>query len=100
MRLPLGAVQSAEKEPMNGIHDMGGMTTFGPVPRDETSPFHAEWEKRFAGLMRNVPEHLFYGDEFRHAIERLDPAVYLSATYYERWLGAVERLLIEKGVIA
>lgn len=84
---------------MNGIHDMGGMTTFGPVPRNETNSFHAEWEKRLAGFARNMPEHLYYDDEFRHAIERLDPAVYLSVTYYERWLAGLERLFLEKGII-
>lgn len=84
---------------MNGIHDMGGMTTFGPVPRHETSPFHAEWEKRLGGIGRNVPDRYFYQDEFRHSIERLDPAVYLSVTYYERWLAGLERLFLEKGVI-
>lgn len=85
---------------MNGIHDMGGMTTFGPVPRDDTSPFHAEWEKRLAGIGRSVSDRLFHSDEFRHAIERLDPAVYLSTTYYERWLAGLERLFIEKGIVA
>jgi nitrile hydratase beta subunit len=84
---------------MNGIHDMGGMTTFGPVPREETSPFHAEWEKRLAGIARNTPESLYSTDEFRDAIERLDPVVYLSVTYYERWLAALERLFVEKGII-
>ena len=84
---------------MNGIHDMGGMTTFGPVPRDHTSPFHAEWEKRLGGIGRIVPDRLFHLDEFRHAIERLDPAVYLSTTYYERWLAGLERLFVEKGII-
>lgn len=85
---------------MNGIHDMGGMTTFGPVPRDETSPFHAEWEKRLAGINRSVPDRAYNTDEFRYALERLDPVVYLSATYYERWLAALERMFIEKGIIA
>lgn len=84
---------------MNGIHDMGGMTTFGPVLREETSPFHAEWEKRLAGIGRNVSDRLFPSDEFRHAIERLDPSVYLSTTYYERWLAGLERLFVEKGLI-
>jgi nitrile hydratase subunit beta len=84
---------------MNGIHDIGGMATFGPVPRDETSPFHAEWEKRLAGIGRNVSDRLVRTDEFRYAVERLDPAVYLSVTYYERWLTGLERLFVEKGFI-
>ena len=84
---------------MNGIHDMGGMTTFGPVPREDATPFHAEWEKRLAGIGRTVSDRLFPSDEFRHAIERLDPAVYLSTTYYERWLAAFESLLVERGFV-
>ena len=32
---------------MNGIHDMGGMHGFGPVPREKDEPvFHAPWEGR------------------------------------------------------
>jgi hypothetical protein len=27
---------------MNGIHDMGGMHGFGPVPVDDDARFHAE----------------------------------------------------------
>ena len=36
-------------------------------------------------------------DESRYAIERMDPADYLSSSYYERWLDARLRILIEKG---
>ena len=46
-----------------------------------------------------MSDRLFPSDEFRHAIERLDPAVYLSTTYYERWLAGLERLFVEKGMI-
>jgi nitrile hydratase len=37
----------------------------------------------------------FNADEFRHAIERLDPVAYLTEGYYARWLGAVELLVHE-----
>jgi nitrile hydratase len=37
-------------------------------------------------------------DELRDAIERLPPERYLTASYYERWLGAIEMLVAEKGV--
>lgn len=84
---------------MNGIHDMGGMTDFGPVPTDAASPFHADWEKHVAAINRAVPEALYTTDEFRDALERLDPIVYLSSTYYERWLAGLERLFLQKGII-
>ena len=85
---------------MNGIHDMGGMTDFGPVRPEPGEPlFHADWEARVVGLVRNIIDRRYNWDEFRFAIERLDPVVYLSAGYYERWLTALERYLLEKGVL-
>jgi nitrile hydratase beta subunit len=35
----------------------------------------------------------------RHAIERIPPAGYLASSYYERWMRAVQTLLVEKGVL-
>jgi len=81
---------------------MGGQTGFGPIPISPDEPgFQADWEARVAALstalMRNGT---FGGDEFRDAIERLPPAGYLAASYYERWLGALELLLAEKKLLA
>jgi nitrile hydratase len=42
---------------------------------------------------------LYNLDEFRQAIERIPPARYLESGYYERWLTALEALLVEKGVV-
>ena len=86
---------------MNGIHDLGGMHGLGPVTRELNEPiFHAEWEKRVFGLFFA----LFGGghinvDEFRHGIERMDPAHYLLGSYYEHWLATYETLLNEKGIV-
>ena len=85
---------------MNGVHDMGGMDGFGPVVHEQNEPvFHAEWERRAYALvsvaMRAAKVNV---DEFRHAIERIPPARYLASSYYERWLAAVETLLVEHGV--
>jgi nitrile hydratase len=38
-------------------------------------------------------------DEFRHGIERMDPAHYLASGYYEHWLDGIARVLVEKGVV-
>ncbi|HVB79490.1 MAG TPA: nitrile hydratase subunit beta [Candidatus Binataceae bacterium] len=86
---------------MNGVHDLGGMHGFGPVIREQDEPvFHSEWEKRvFAMTLTAMGRRVCNVDEFRRAIERMPPARYLAATYYEKWLHAVESLLIEKGVI-
>ena len=80
---------------------MGGQTGFGPVPASEGDepPFAADWEARVYALAAVLRERgLFNGDELRDAIERLPPEVYLGASYYERWLAAIEMLVAEKGV--
>jgi nitrile hydratase len=73
------------------------MHGFGPVPEDDAQ-FHAEWERAVYGMDKIAKaEGTFNIDEKRHAIERMDPAEYLGATYFERWLDGLERLLVEKG---
>ena len=85
---------------MNGVHDMGGMTCFGPILREENEPlFHAPWERRVFSMMMLAMGQVDTLDAFRHAIERMDPAHYLSSTYYEHWLAALETLAIEKGLL-
>ena len=86
---------------------MGGQTGFGPVPVGEdggpppTSPFFgADWEARGYALATMLRRRgVFNSDELRDAIERLPPEQYLAASYYERWLGAIEVLVAEKGAI-
>ena len=65
---------------MNGIHDLGGMHGFGAVTRERDEPvFHAAWERRVFGLFAPAfAAGLFCVDEFRHAIERMGAAAYLS----------------------
>jgi nitrile hydratase len=38
-------------------------------------------------------------DEYRHAIERMEPRHYLTASYYERSLTGLATLLVEKGIL-
>ncbi len=86
---------------MNGVHDMGGMDGFGPVVREQNEPvFHAAWEGRVCALAAAaIRVARINGDEFRHAIERIVPARYLASSYYERWLAAVETLLVERRIV-
>src|SRR4029453_6124114 len=86
---------------VNGVHDMGGMHGFGPIePRQNEAAFHADWEKRVPGITtaaaRGGGVNL---DQFRYGIERMRPAHYLSASYYERHLFTAELNLVEKGVL-
>ena len=85
---------------MNGIHDMGGMTCFGPVQRESNEPvFHAEWERRVFAL--NIAGLVFMGplDRARHAIERMDPVEYLSTSYYEHWLAGLRTMATDLGFL-
>ena len=86
---------------MDGVHDLGGMQGFGPVEREAGEPpFHAPWEAAVLAMMRAAGSRgLFNIDEFRHGIERMAPADYLAASYYEKWLDGISRLLVEKGVV-
>jgi nitrile hydratase beta subunit len=86
---------------MDGIHDLGGRQGFGRVRHSPTAPaFHAEWEKRVNALYSlAVKVGVFNMDEYRHAIERMEPRHYLSASYYERSLTSLATLLVEKGLV-
>jgi nitrile hydratase subunit beta len=95
---------------MSRAHDIGGQTGFGPVlpvesPRQEAAaasgngagdggqPFAADWEARVYALNAVLRRRGVYStDQMRDAIERIPPGEYLSASYYERWLLAIETL--------
>ncbi len=86
---------------MDGVHDLGGRQGFGPVnPEGMRESFHESWEKKINAISgRMVGLHIYNMDEYRHAIERMDPRHYVSATYFERVFTAAATLLVEKGVI-
>lgn len=84
---------------MNGPHDLGGFQGFGPVNPERDEPyFHAEWEKRALGVVLSAGAMGHWTiDESRHARENIPPADYLSASYYEIWIRALEVLLERHG---
>jgi len=86
---------------MDGVHDLGGRQGFGPVRyTHDAAAFHARWEVRVNALYAQaVRAGLFNMDEYRHAIERMDPRHYLSASYYERSLTSLATLCVEKGIV-
>jgi nitrile hydratase len=86
---------------VDGVHDLGGMHGFGPVERERDEPvFHASWEAAVLAMQRAATVRGLYNiDEFRHSIERMAPAGYLRATYYEKWLDGITRLCVEKGLV-
>ncbi len=87
---------------MDGIYDLGGVAGFGAVEVEADEPtFHEPWEATAfrinlasIGFLR-----AYNADEYRHAIERMQPVHYLQARYYERVLTGATTLLVEKGVL-
>jgi nitrile hydratase len=87
---------------MDGVHDMGGMHGFGRVvqPGGEL-PYHERWEPRvFAIHLLLGLERLGAGPGGRAVREEMDPAHYLAASYYERWLYSAEQRLLRRRTIA
>ena len=87
---------------MDGMHDLGGTARLRPCPLHAQCP----------GVPRSLGEcgstrsmrcavrlGIFNMDEYRHAIERMEPRHYLSASYYERSLTSLATLCVEKGIL-
>ncbi len=68
------------------------------TPRREPI-FAADWERRtFRMMIGSLGPLSINGGMFRHSIERMDPAHYLSSPYWEHWLTGVTTLAVEAGV--
>ncbi len=86
---------------MNGVHDMGGMHGFGRIHYEKNQrPFHHEWERRVWGMSlgSTYPDGANLDAE-RHTTERIPPALYLSYSYFERWLYSLTTTLLEGGLV-
>lgn len=81
---------------MNGVHDMGGFHSFGPVvPESDQHVFHADWEKRALALTLAVGAlGLWNIDQMRHEREKLPPSIYLSSSYFKIWTLALENAIV------
>src|SRR5436309_10888326 len=92
----------AKLGPVDGIHDVGGIEGFGPVDIEPDEPvFHEAWERRVFRLNLAVIAALRpSGGGFRHSIERMDPAHYLTSSYYEHWLTGLSTLAVEAGLVS
>lgn len=85
---------------MDGIHDLGGRQGFGPVPVEKgDAPVHDDWEFRMWALARAGIAHGITIDWFRHGLERMVPADYLSLRYFEKWCANYLMLLIDNQTV-
>jgi hypothetical protein len=80
------------------VHDRGGWPDAGPIDRAEHT--YSMWERR-TDAIRGVlgSKKIIRTDELRRAVESIEPAQYEHLSYYERWIVAIEALLIEKGLL-
>jgi nitrile hydratase subunit beta len=87
---------------MEGAQDRGGVAWSGPVvPEPDEPTFHAEWERRaFAITMAMAMPGGWNIDMSRFAREDRPPEEYLGMSYYQIWLAGLERLMLERGLIA
>lgn len=71
---------------MDTVHDLGGKQGFGAIEvRESGSPFRHDWEARMWALSRSSRLPTVTIDWWRHVVERMPPATYLSIPYFEKW---------------
>lgn len=82
---------------MNGVYDLGGVEGFGTIDIEKDEPvFHEAWEMLGYALGSIGPINF---DEARHAIERIEPRLYMTASYYDRIVIGIASLFVEKGFV-
>ena len=80
---------------MTGVHDLGG-SPGGPVDRSQHEV--EDWERLADAVTIALDiKGIKTTDEHRRAIESLEN--YRVLGYYERWVAATEKLLVEKGIL-
>ena len=79
-------------------HDMGGLPNDEPI--DQSEHQRMDWEMRVDALHQVLGQKgIRRTDEMRRAIESLEPDLYRSLSYYERWTAGLEILMVEKGIL-
>lgn len=79
-------------------HDMGGEPNDEPI--DQSDHQKMDWEMRADALHQVLGQKgIRKTDEMRRAMESLEPDLYRSLSYYERWTAALELLMVEKGYL-
>ena len=85
---------------MRATHDLGGVDWDETIDREaDDVNFFARRVTALVQVCRHPKRRVFMTDELRRAIEDLPRERYLSLQYYEKWIQAVRRLLVEKQVL-
>lgn len=79
--------------------DLGGRLGFGPVvPEDEAVRFHAAWEPQALAIVLAMGATGSWNIDMSRAARETLPD-YLQLSYYEIWLAALEKLMLERGQV-
>ena len=79
--------------------DLGGAEGFGPVvPEDESVRFHEAWEPAALAIVLAMGATGSWNIDMSRSARETLPA-YRRLTYYRIWLAALERLLLERGLV-
>lgn len=82
---------------MRGPHDVGGLE-LGPVDTTESSLTF--WELQIDAIRAVIgSKKIVSTDENRRTIEQLGNDVYDTLNYYERWTAALQRQMVDKGIL-
>lgn len=83
--------------PPKAWFDMGGDPAGEVLPEEHD---YALWEKRVDALVILCQKKGFFTvDGLRRALEDMGPEAFERLSYYERWVGALRRNLVETGVL-
>lgn len=75
---------------VDGVHDMGAMHGFGPIPVGDVG-HGPSWGARLQAVA------ILSGGIRRGDLEALPPELYLTSGYHERWLRCAEARLVRRG---
>jgi Nitrile hydratase beta subunit len=82
---------------MRGYHDIGGLD-LGLI--DMAQHDYALWEKRGGRMVVLLAKKgVMTDDEHRYAYETMGAELYERATYYERWMIGLARVLLARGIV-
>jgi nitrile hydratase subunit beta len=83
------------------VHDIGGMHGFGAVVTPGSDAVSDEdWELRVFAISTLVGIGGLGSGSGRAIREEMEPAEYLRAGYYERWLWSTEERLVRRGTVS
>jgi hypothetical protein len=84
-------------DPRRAHHDMGGLPAAAVEAIEHD---YALWEKRVDAILTLLCDKgVMTVDEMRRNIESLGPEAYDRMSYYELWIHAAAKTMIQRGVI-